>query len=377
MKKIIGIVSVLALVAAACGGGGDDVQSAADECQPGQVDGDLNLYNWTEYIPFGEEAVEFEVPDLVAEFESQYGVSIVQTFYDNNEQMVGQVEAGAAPYDLVVPSDYMIDIMTDADLLVELNKDALPNLSNVNPTFSGLPFDPEGAFSVPYQWGTTGIGFAYEAVGDDYEESWGLLFDADSPVAGQFSLLDDPREVLGGALKYLGYSLNTTSQAELDEAVDLIKSVKSNVKLFDTNTFEDNLVSGETVAAHGWNGDFLGAYDNASTDEYDAYEDFGYFIPQEGSVVWVDNMAIPTTAEHPCTAHTFIDFMLDAENGAALTNYTYYASPNRAAEAFIYEEILEDTSIYPDEATFANLEFIEDTGDFELNYTDAFTEIKN
>ena len=126
--------------------------------------------------------------------------------------------------------------------------------------------------------------------------------------------------------------------------------------------------------AQGWNGDFLAAYDGV--EEYDAYEVFGYAIPIEGSAAWVDTMAIPTTAEHPCTAQSFINYMLDAENGAELTNYNYYASPNAASEAFIYEEILEDPSIYPTAETMQILEFFEDLGDFGRYYADAYSAAK-
>jgi spermidine/putrescine-binding protein len=129
--------------------------------------------------------------------------------------------------------------------------------------------------------------------------------------------------------------------------------------------------------AQGWNGDFLAAYDSASTEDYDAYEDFGYAVPIEGSAAWVDTMAIPSTAEHPCTAHAFINFMLDAENGATLTNYNYYASPNAAAEEMIYEEILEDPSIYPPEDVMETLEFFEDLGDFATYYADAYAAAKS
>jgi spermidine/putrescine-binding protein len=144
-----------------------------------------------------------------------------------------------------------------------------------------------------------------------------------------------------------------------------------------TDGTEDLLVEGETVAAHGYSGDFFLAFDEASTDDYDAYEDFGYGIPKEGGVAWVDTLAVPRTANAPCTAHTFINFLLDAENGAALSNYNFYASPNAAATPFVDPEILEDETIYPPDEVLDRLEFIEDTGDFETNYTDAFSAVKN
>lgn len=381
MKRVFSLTAALALVVAACGGSDGDVQAAADACEPGVVDGDLNFYNWSEYIPFDAAAEDAEVEDLIAKFETEYDVEVIYTEYDSNETMLAQVEAGGAPYDLVVPSDYMVSIMADEGLLVELNKDAIPNLSNLDPSFTNLPYDPDGSYSVPYQWGTTGIGFSYEYIDDTDGVSWGVIFDPAlrGDYAGKISLLDDEREAMGAALKYLGYSLNSTSDSEIDDAIALIKETKADLATFDSESYEDLLVEGTLFVAHGWSGDFFAAFDGASTDDYDAYEDFGYAIPSEGGVVWVDTMAIPTTAESPCTAMAFIDFILDAENGATLTNYNYYGSPNQAAEEFIWEEILEDDTIYPPQEMFddGSLEFITDLGgDFATKYADGFVEAK-
>jgi len=384
MRRMTILLLSLMLLAAACGDDDDAASTTAapgttaassttaapatteapgETCAPGQTDGDLDLYNWSDYID----------PDLIPAFEAEYGVNVTETFFESNEQLVAQVQAGGAAYDLIVPSDYMVSIMAEEGLLLPLQKDALTNLGNLDPTFTGLPFDPDGDWSVPYQWGTTGIGVAYEAVGEDFAPSWALIFEPDPAYAGKISLLNDAREVLGAALKYLGYSVNSTSETELQEAVDLIKGVKDSIAKFDSDQFEDDLVSGEVMVAHGYSGDFFTAFDEVE----DGWDRFGYIIPEEGAVAWVDNMAIPVTADAPCTAHTFIDFILDAENGAALTNYVYFASPNLAAEEFIDPEILEDEAIYPPDDVFERLEFIADTGDFELNYQDAFTEIKN
>lgn len=361
MRKILCLLIPLALLAAACG---DDDGGAAEPvvCQVGQTDGNLDLYNWSEYID----------PELIPAFEAEFGVSVTETFFESNEVMLAQIQAGGAAYDLIVPSDYMVSIMAEEGLLIPLDKAAIPNLANLDPKFTGLPFDVNGDFSAPYQWGTTGIGFSYEALGEDFDPSWAVIFDPDPSYAGGISMLNDAREVLGAALKYLGYSVNTTSDAELQEAVDLVKSIKGSIAKFDSDQYEDDLVGGEVMVAHGWSGDFFFAF-----DESDGWEDFGYFIPREGAVAWVDNMAIPTTADAPCTAHAFINFMLDAENGAALTNFNYYASPNAAAAEFVEPEILEDESIYPPDEVFERLEFISDTGDFELKFQDAFTEVKN
>jgi len=378
MKRLLMVILALALVGAACG---DDDASGAEAlgeaCELGETDGDLNLYNWTEYIPTGSVAEDAEVTDLLAAFEDEFDVNVVLTEYDSNETMLAQIEAGVG-YDLVVPSDYMVSIMIDAGLLVKLNQSAVPNMSNIAAEFTALPYDSGNQYSAPYQWGTTGIGYKYGSIDDENGVSWGVIFDPDQADAnaGFISLLDDERETMGAALIYLGYSLNTTSEAEVDEAADLISDTRARLAAFTSVGYADLLTAGEFVVSQGWNGDFLYSYDTASTDDYDAYEDFGYAIPTEGAAAWVDTIAIPSTVEHPCSAHAFINFLLDPFIGAELTNYNYYASPNAAAEEFIYPDILEWDAIYPPPEVVARLEFFEDLGDFGTYYADAYSAAK-
>lgn len=364
MKRILILVAALTLIGAACGDDDSGGEAAAGECAVDQIDGDLDLYNWSEYID----------PELITGFEEAYDVKVSETFFDNNEAMLAQVEAGGAGYDLIVPSDYMVALMKQENLVIPLNKEAIPNVSNLDPDFTGLPFDEDGSVSVPYQWGTTGLGFSYEVIDDVSELTWAMIYDPETsaPFAGGISLLNDERETMGSALRYLGYSINTTDTAEIEAAGALIAEAKSRVLTFDSDQFEDLLVTGETVLAHGYSGDFF-----ATFDENDAWEEFGYGIPAEGAVAWVDNMAIPVTADAVCTAHTFINWILEAENGAALTNFIFYASPNAAAEAFIDPEILEDPAIYPPEDARERLEFIADVGDAATTYADAFSAAKS
>lgn len=364
------LAAALVTLVAACGNGSteptDSVEvdpggttagpEASASCAPGATDGDLNLYNWSDYMD----------PELITAFEEEFAVDIVETFYDSNEAMLAQIQAGLV-YDLVVPSDYMVGIMIEEGLLMPLQKDALTNLGNIGEQFTGLPYDPEGEYSMPYQWGTTGLGVNLSVVGADYTPSWSLAFDPDATAAypGGVSLLNDPRETLGAALKYLGHGLNESSEDALQEAADVI--VAASITVFDSDQYPDNLVNGEVSVSHGYSGNFFTAFAEAEDPE-----NWAYVIPTEGATLWTDNMAVTAEAEHPCTAHTFIDFLLDAERGAQLTNWTYYASPNEAAGEFILPEILEDPAIYPDEETFGRLEAIEDTGDAEILFTDYF-----
>ncbi len=372
LRLIASLLSVT-LIAAACGGssddeggsdGGDDGGDESAACAVGETDGELNLYNWAEYID----------PELVSAFETEFGVTVNQDFYDSNEQMQPIISAGNSGYDLIVPSDYMVSIMTESGDISPIQKDAVPNLSNLAPEFaSGLPYDPDGDYSVPYQWGTTGLGVDTAVTGEDVPQTWGLVFDAslaaEYNLDSAITLLNDPRETMGAALKYLGYSLNSTSEAELDEAKALVAEATGRVAAYESDQYDELLVSGQTAVAHGYSGNFLVQFDEA--DNPDQYT---YFVPEEGGTRWVDNMAVVADAPHPCTAHVFINFLLDPENGAALTNWNYYASPNSAAEEFIDPEVLEDPIVYPEDQS--QLEFIADTGDFEINYSDAFVEAK-
>ena len=173
---------------------------------------------------------------------------------------------------------------------------------------------------------------------------------------------------MGAALKYLGYSLNSTSDDELAEAEAVIKDAVSRVAAFDSDQYSELVVSGETIVGHGYSGNFLWDFEEGES-EYD------YFVPEEGGTVWVDNMAVVSDAPHPCTAFAFMNFLLDAENGAQLTNYNWYASPNGAALPFIDQEVLDNPIIYPPDQS--KLEYIEDTGDFEINFTDSLTRARS
>lgn len=359
-RRLLPLTVLPMITLAACGGDSGD-SGSADDCETGQVDGDLYLYNWSEYID----------PELKDAFAAEYGVEVIEDNYDSNEAMQPIVAAGNSGYDVIVPSDYMVSIMIEEGSLMPLNLDAIPNMSNLSAEFSPPPYDPDGAYVAPYQWGTTGLGIDLTVMGEDTPRTWGLIFDPElsANFDGRITLLNDPRETLGAALKYLGYSLNTTSADELAEAKALVADAVDRIAAFDSDQYDELLASGETAVAHGYSGNMLFAI-----LELDNAEDYTYFVPEEGGTIWTDNMAVPFDAPHPCTAHSFINFILDAENGAALTNWNLYASPNAAAEPFIDAEVLEDEIIYPSDRS--KLEFITDTGDFETEFSDALSEAK-
>jgi spermidine/putrescine-binding protein len=350
----------LALLAAACGG--DDTEAAATSCEVDQTDGDLAIFNWAEYID----------EEQLAAFSAQYGVKVTMDVYDSNEAMQPIIAAGNSGYSLIVPSDYMVAILIAGEDIQPLDKTAIPNLANVSADFRDLAYDPSGDHSVPYQWGTTGLAVDTEVVGTDFPHSWSLVFDpavADQ-YSGKISLLNDPRESLGAALKYLGYSLNTTDETELAEATALLADSRDRLAAFNTDSADELLTTGETAIAHGYSGDMFTQF--LDTDDPARYV---YFVPEEGGTRWIDNMAIPFDAPSVCTAHTFINWLLDGEQGAALSNWNYYGTPNEAALDLLDPELLTFITS-PDTAPADGLEEIVDTGDFEVRYSDAFIEAK-
>ncbi len=356
----------LALVATACGSDDDGGGASGDPvaCEVGETDGDLALFNWAEYID----------PDQLQAFADEYGISATMDVYDSNEAMQPQIAAGNSGYDVIVPSDYMVAILIAGGHVQKLNKDAIPNLANVADAFKTPDYDPNLDYSAPYQWGTTGLAVNTASVGTDFPRTWGLVFDpaiADE-YSGAISLLNDPRETIGAALKYLGYSLNTTDDGELKEAEELVAAARGRVAAFNTDSADELLTSGETVIGHGYSGDMF-----VQILETDDPSQYVYFVPDEGGTRWIDNMAVVFDAPHPCTAHTFINWLLDGDQGAELSNWNYYGTPNKAAEPGLDEELLDFISSADTlGGDGSNLELIRDTGDFEIKYSDAFVAAK-
>jgi len=354
MRKWLSLMAVLALVlvAAACGPGGDGGGE-------GELAEELHVYNWSEYID----------PEIYADFEQEFGVKVIEDTFSSNEDLLAKLQAGATGYDVIVPSDYMVTIMTELDLLAELNYDNIPNFENISDIFRDPPYDPGNKYSVPYQWGTTGIGYNADLF-EDPPDSWDYLFNPDvaSAYAGRISMLNDSREVIGAALKYLGYSLNSTDEQQLEEAKQLLIQQKDWVAAYDSDGFEDLLAAGEVDLGHGWSGDYFAAAEDAPQ--------IWYIIPKEGGVIWTDNLAVPKSAPSQYTAEVFINYLLRPEVGAKITNYTWYGSPNEAAEEFIDAEILEEPAIYPPPDVMEKLEFIKDVGEATTVYDRIWTEIK-
>lgn len=379
-KSLMFMLVVTAMVLAACGG----AQSAATEAPAAtdapatqapagggetsdrcgdrsQLAEEIFFYTWVEYMD----------PEILTQFEQECGVKVVETNFDSNETLLATLQAGGADYDVVVPSDYMVQIMVSEGMLMELDPDVITNFAHMDPLNVNQYFDPEQKYTVPYFWGTSGFAVDTNAV-TDLEPSWSMMFDPNSPYCGQISMLDDERETIGAALIRLGYSVNDTDPTHLEEAKNLLIEQSKCVKAYDSQTNDDLIISGETVLGHMWTGDAI----LAGLPDSGGREGITYVIPQEGAVIWQDNLAVPVNAPNSYTAMVFINYLHYPEIAAQNAEFVGYGTPNAAAKEFIDPAILEDEGIYPPEEVASKLQWLEDVGDALELYDRIWTEFK-
>ncbi len=362
MKKYAVALAALVLLAVACGKKEEvPVQTAATATPAAAPAGpcELNLYIWSEYIE----------DTIVADFEKQHNCKVTIDLYEDNESMVAKLQSGGtALYDVVVPGNYIVPVMVQLGLLAELNHAKIPNIVNLDDKFTNPVFDPGNKHSVAYQWGTVGI-YLRKSAAKSTERTWGLLLDK-AKQPGTFLLMDSIREMTGCVLRSLGKSANTTSPDDLKAAREALLGAKKRSQGFEGGVGGKNKVLSKAVtAAVVYNGDAVrGMSEDADTD---------FFVPNEGTVLWVDNLAIPAKAPHLDAAEKFLNFILDAQIGARLSNFNQYATPNKAARAFITPADLANPAIYPSAELIAKSEFINDLGDTNKLYDEIWTQVKS
>jgi spermidine/putrescine transport system substrate-binding protein len=327
------VLLALAMLTVACQ---QDAPSATTESVAEETAPVLKVYNWDTYID----------PDILTSFEETFGVGVDYRVFDNDGDMVDELRTGEADYDVVVPSDFNVAIMREEGLLAPLDKDTIPNIENLDPTFVSPVFDPANRYCMPYQWGTVGIGYNLAATGREIT-SWADFFDPE--FAGRVAMYDDTRTAMGLALLVLGYSPNTTNPQQIAEAADFLKSQADQIGAYTGDDGQDFLERGEFDMVVEWSGDIFQLMEEN--------EDIRYVIPEEGSLIWTDNLCIPATAPHKALAEQFINYILEPDIGAQLSNYTQYGTPNVAALPFIDEEILANPAVYPPESVRERLFF--------------------
>ncbi|MEF2247009.1 ABC transporter substrate-binding protein [Paenibacillus sp. IITD108] len=317
----------------------------------------LTIYNWGDYID----------PDLIKQFEQESGIKVIYQTFDSNEAMMTKISQGGTAFDISIPSEYAISKMKEENLLQKLDHSKLPNLQYIDPRFMHLSFDPDNAYSIPYFWGTLGIVYHPDLVGDLTFESWDELWS--EQLRNQILLVDGAREVIGMGLNSLGYSLNDTNEEHLQEAVKKLTKLTPNVKAIVGDEIKMLLANEEATVGLVWSGDA-----SEIMDENDVLE---YTVPEEGSNLWFDNMVIPASARNVEGAHQFINFMLDPEVAAQNAEYVGYSTPNKAALELLPEDISGDERFYPDEELTARLEVYNNLGAKMLShYNELFLQFK-
>ena len=308
MKKIILAASLIAAVALS--GCGSSATSSSDAVEKYGSD-TLKFYNWGEYV--GE--------DVIANFEEEFGVKVISEYFDSNEMMYTKLQAGDA-YDVIVPSDYMIERLIKEDMLQELDLSLIPNMSELADGVKNLSFDPENKYSVPYFWGSGGIVYNHNNVPKEEVEEKGYSIFKDTKYKGRIYMYDSERDSFMIALKSLGYSMNTDNEEEINEAYNWLVELNNTMDpVYVTDEVIDNMANGLMDMAVVYSGD--AAYILSEN------EDMSYWMPTEGTNLWVDSMVIPKNAENPKLAHEFINYILSYDAAYDNSSTVGYASPNK------------------------------------------------
>ncbi|MDR1656380.1 MAG: spermidine/putrescine ABC transporter substrate-binding protein [Deltaproteobacteria bacterium] len=321
----------------------------------------LNIFIWSEYID----------PDVIVDFEKTHNVKVRLDLYETNEEMIHMLQTGRpGAYDIIVPTTYFIPTLVNLKLIQPLNKNLIPNMVNIDPMFLVIEEDPGNQYVIPYQWGTSGLVIRSKDPAS-VKASWDQVFDF-SPSQGTFILFDTARDVLGSALKYLGYSSNTINQAELEKAGQLITEAKNQPNFMGFSGGVDGLskVVGEVATvSQVYNGEAVKA----------AMEDpeLVYVAPEEGCEIWLDLFAIPTGADNVAVAHEFLNYVLEPEVAAKLSDYSKYASPNIKARDLIPQSDRDNPAIYPPQELIDKMEYYKDLGPNSQLYEEMWTIVKS
>lgn len=317
----------------------------------------LNVYNWTTYI----------AEDTISNFERICNVTVIYNTYASDSDMLEELRQGNPGYDVVVPSNSTVYLMLDEGLLQRINLFSLPSYENVALSFQNPPYDPLNEYTVPYQWGTIGVGYNRTVVGRDLT-SWEAVFSSEYRVAW----LDEYRPMLGFALLMLGYDPNTAVAAQVNEAAQYLIDHSDNVVAIAPDTGQDLLEAGQADIVVEYSGDIFQLIGSCNCDDY------RYFIPSEGAQIWTDSLVIPAGAPNPALAEAFIDYILYAQVGADISNYTAYASPNQAAidGGLINDVYLNNAAIYPPEDVISRLFYNVSDAELEQLYSAAWETVR-
>lgn len=339
--------------------------SLLSACQKGDTK-KLYVYNWGEYID----------PEVVELFEEETGISVEYNEFEQNEDMYPVIQTGSVKYDVVCPSDYMIQKMINEDMLAKINYDNVPNIKYIDPTYlkSAEEFDPGNLYSVPYCWGTVGILYNKTMISEPID-SWAALFDKDfverNGYSGDILMINSVRDAFGIALSYLGYSINTTDEGQIEEAKALLKEQFSMVDAYVVDQVRDKMIGGESPIGVIYSGEAI--YTQRENP------DLEYVVPKEGSNVWIDGWVIPKNAPNKEYAEQWINFLLKPE--IALKNFEYitYSTPNAAARDMIEDEDIKNSDVaFPDPSVLERCSTYQYLGEaMDALYLQKWNEVKS
>jgi len=320
---LLAVIAVIVVALLALGGGQDDMtdEAAQEEEEetvyvqmpesPVKMTGEtISVYNWGDYIE----------PSVIDVFEAETGIRVIYETFETNEDMYAKIAMGGSSYDVIIPSDYMIERMIQEKLLQPINWDNVPNVKNIDERFTHESYDPDFAYSVPYTWGTMGVLYNTKTVLEE-PDSWDVLMDETYKM--DMFTLNAPRDTMAIALVMCGHDLNSTDPAHLQDAKELLIRQKPLVLAYVVDEVKDKMIAGEASVALVWSGD--------ATFCMSESEELNYVVPREGSNIFYDSMCIPHNARNVSGAEKFIDFMCRADVAAANYNYVGYAIPNTAA----------------------------------------------
>jgi putrescine transport system substrate-binding protein len=313
----------------------------------------VNFYNWSNYM----------APGVLEDFTTETGIKVVYDTFDANETLETRLLAGKSGYDVVVPTAYFLQRQVSANIFQKLDKSRLPNLANAWPEVTQrlAVYDTDNSFGANYMWGTTGIGYNVKAVqkilGPDAKiDSWDIVFKPENLAKFKdcgIHMLDSADDILPAALGYLGLDPNSTKQADLAKAADVVIRIRPDVRKFHSSEYLSALATGEICFVVGWSGDIMQARSRAAEAKNDV--EIGYAIPKEGAQMFFDNLAIPADAKNVTEAYELINYLYRPEVAAKNSDFLSYANGNLASQKRIDPKILNDKNIYPDEATLKKL----------------------
>ena len=374
MKKRVFAISMACLTAASallsgCGASGNTGTSGTDSAASGSADGgELYVYNWGEYID----------EDVISQFEEETGITVVYDLFETNEEMYPVIEAGAVNYDVVCPSDYMIQKMRENDLLAELNFDNIPNIDQIDPAYMEMSqaFDPENKYSVPYCWGTVGILYntkLLDELGVPAPTKWADLWD--ERLSGEILMQDSVRDAFMVALKKDGYSMNSESKDEIEQAKQELIDQKPLVQAYVIDQVRDKMIGGEAAVGVIYSGEMLYIQDEVASLGLDY--DLEYVIPEEGTNLWLDSWVIPKNAKNKENAEKWIDFMCRPEIAKANFEYITYPTPNKGAFELLDEDMQNNKAVFPDIDSLKDSEVYQYLGDdTDAIYNELWKEVK-